>query len=162
MLSLTVDEAARALNRFFAKVRADGECQTWTGARQSGGYGALRINGRNVRAHRIAWVLAHRAPVPEGMVIRHRCDNPPCCNPEHLVLGTRRDNVRDMIERGRSPILATGHTHSRRSVCKNGHNLDAPGARKNPKRGRMVGDCRACYNARRRARRVVALRGRAA
>ena len=52
------------------------------------------------RAHRVAWVL-YRGKIPRGKKVLHRCDNPPCCNPEHLFLGTQADNVADMVTKGR-------------------------------------------------------------
>ena len=55
-------------------------------------------------AHRAAWELAN-GPVPNGMSVLHRCDNPPCVRPEHLFVGTQKDNVRDMIEKGRRATL---------------------------------------------------------
>ena len=77
-------------------------CWEFSGAR-SHGYGCIRIDRRGlvIRAHRLAWELTY-GPIPDELVVRHRCDNPPCCNPAHLELGTRLDNSRDCVERGRS------------------------------------------------------------
>jgi hypothetical protein len=91
-----------AAKRLRARVRIDKltGCHLWTGFRNSDGYGQMRVGGVNRTTHRIAWEAAH-GPIPEGMVVMHTCDNPPCCNPAHLKLGTPGDNVRDRIERGR-------------------------------------------------------------
>lgn len=74
-------------------------CWEWQGTRL-GGYGQVRVNGKLYRAHRYAYELTY-GPIPGGLLVRHKCDNPPCCNPGHLELGTHTDNVRDAIERGR-------------------------------------------------------------
>lgn len=81
------------------------ECWEWTRARHLAGkwhYGRVGFAGREYRAHLLAWESTHGTTVPPGMVVRHTCDNPPCCNPAHLVLGTPAENTRDMIERGRA------------------------------------------------------------
>ncbi len=83
--------------------QADGGCLVWTGNRDAKGYGRLRRSGANgeyVGAHRAAWEVAN-GRIPSGMYVCHRCDNPPCCNPAHLFLGTPLDNVRDCVEKGR-------------------------------------------------------------
>lgn len=77
-------------------------CWEWTGTRwKNGGYGRI---GANKKAHRLAYEEAH-GPIPEGMFVCHSCDNPPCCNPEHLHLGTPADNMREKKERGRAGKL---------------------------------------------------------
>lgn len=76
----------------------DTPCQEWEGSQDGYGYGMLKWDGKTVRAHRLAFKL-HYGYWPE--VARHKCDNPPCFNPEHLEDGTRADNNRDRDERGR-------------------------------------------------------------
>lgn len=85
---------------FWAQMNKTGGCWLWTGARTSRNYGTVSWMNRQRSTHKLAYELTN-GPVPDGLVVRHTCDNPPCCNPEHLSLGTVLDNVRDMLERGR-------------------------------------------------------------
>lgn len=64
------------------------------------GYGRIQYRRRKVRVHRLAWEL-HHGPIAPGAVIRHTCDNPPCCNVAHLRSGTQQENMRDRDRRGR-------------------------------------------------------------
>ena len=72
-------------------------CVIWAGYLDRHGYGRIGTK----RAHRVAYENA-KGPIPTGMLVRHRCDNPPCVNPDHLEVGTRADNMADMKARGRS------------------------------------------------------------
>jgi hypothetical protein len=87
---------------FWGKVSVGhpGGCWGWIGSTDSGGYGQLQHNGKLQPAHRVAWMLVN-GPLPEGLWVLHRCDNPPCTNPDHLFLGTRRDNMMDASHKGR-------------------------------------------------------------
>lgn len=75
-------------------------CWVWSGARTRAGYGALRIGGKVVSAHRLSYAHS-KGPIPAGMFVRHKCDNPSCVRPSHLELGTPQDNASDMVIRGR-------------------------------------------------------------
>ena len=87
-------------------------CLEWTGYRDKAGYGHLRVGPRGkMRPHRLVWELAN-GPIPDGLKIRHRCDNRACCLLSHLELGTQADNVQDMRERGRER-KAKGYDHPR-------------------------------------------------
>lgn len=75
-------------------------CWLWTRSKTAAGYGAKWWKGRLTYAHRIAFELAV-GPIPEGMLVCHRCDTPACCNPDHLFLGTDKSNLVDMQTKGR-------------------------------------------------------------
>lgn len=79
-----------------------GPCWVWTRGTASAGYGRMRWRGGYEYAHRIMWILANDA-IPDGLWILHKCDNPLCCRPEHLFLGTPLDNVIDRNAKGRHP-----------------------------------------------------------
>ncbi|MDP9301284.1 MAG: HNH endonuclease [Actinomycetota bacterium] len=81
------------------------QCWPWMGSRIPFGHGRFAVDGRLVAAHRFAYELLV-GPIPEGLCVLHRCDNPPCCNPDHLFLGTIADNNADMIAKGRQVVLA--------------------------------------------------------
>ena len=77
-------------------------CWEWSRSRTAAGYGKMTRDGRG------GWMLAHRAsyehfvgPIPQGLVVMHMCDNPPCINPEHLRVGTTAENLADMRAKGR-------------------------------------------------------------
>lgn len=92
------------IKRFWAKVDKSGDCWVWTASRRHKGYGAFAytIDGKihHDRAHRFSYEI-HNGPIPVGMFVLHRCDNPACVNPSHLFLGTAKDNVDDMMSKGR-------------------------------------------------------------
>jgi hypothetical protein len=75
-------------------------CWEWKGAKDRKGYASLSIDGKQVKAHRQSYMQLV-GPIPEGMMICHKCDNPSCINPEHLFAGTALDNSRDCISKGR-------------------------------------------------------------
>lgn len=75
-------------------------CWLWLGATNAGGYGLVFRDCRCQLSHRYAFFISGGL-LKNGEVVRHTCDNPPCCNPKHLIAGTQRDNVHDSIKRGR-------------------------------------------------------------
>lgn len=96
--------------RFWLQVnfRREG-CWPWIGGRDRDGYGRLWAWGEKVMAHRLAWRLS-TGPIPEGLCVLHRCDHPPCVRPDHLFLGTQRENLEDRDLKGRAvvPIRRNG------------------------------------------------------
>ena len=94
---------------FFEDLVLNGECMEWPHSKNNGGYGRAWLNGKTIGAHRLAFILAH-GPIPKGLLVCHRCDNPPCCNPDHLFVGTPQDNNDDMIRKGRdNRKMPAGH-----------------------------------------------------
>lgn len=93
--------------RFWAKVdkRGPDECWPWLAACVKDGYGGLKVYGKTVQAHRFSWELAHGCKIPEGKLVQHSCDNPPCCNPKHLFLGTDKTNAMDMVRKDRHGMI---------------------------------------------------------
>ena len=83
---------------FYIDSKVEG-CWEWRGFTTEAGYGSFAGKA----AHRLAYETLV-GPIPEGHVVRHKCDNPPCINPDHLETGTHADNARDRVERGRSAI----------------------------------------------------------
>ena len=90
------------LGRLLSKTEVDQVtgCWNWTASKDTHGYGHLRHKGRIKLAHRLSYEL-HFGPIPEGMQICHKCDNRICLNPDHLFLGTWRDNMLDKLAKGR-------------------------------------------------------------
>ncbi len=89
--------------------RKAGECWIWTGTVMRDGYGVMVVGRKPRRAHRIAFEAWH-GPIPVGLLVCHHCDVPLCVNPEHLFLGTPKDNTADMDAKGRR-VRATIATH---------------------------------------------------
>lgn len=96
--------------RFWQSVDQSGDCWLWTAGVDKDGYGRIRVNGAQQRTHQVSYVL-HYGPIPDGMWVLHRCDNPRCVRPDHLFLGTSQDNVADRTTKGRS---ATGDRNASR------------------------------------------------
>lgn len=77
--------------------KMDHECWNWTGARLKGGYGQIGINNKIIQVHRFSWEL-HFGEIPKNLCVLHKCNNPSCVNPNHLYLGTNKDNSEYMVE----------------------------------------------------------------
>lgn len=130
------DEIAEKLGRF--SQRMPNGCLEWSRGCDQDGYGIVTLQSRTRRAHRMAWAVRHKRHPPQGMVVRHKCDNPPCIDADHLLLGTVAQNNGDRQRRGRSAdrrgdlcptakltwetvaeirsLLADGRTHSSLAV----------------------------------------------
>lgn len=92
------------VKRFNEKWQKDSvsECWVWTGGRASKGYGEIKIphTRKQIPAHRLSYFI-HKGPIPRGKCVLHRCDNPSCVNPDHLFVGTKKDNALDMVSKMR-------------------------------------------------------------
>lgn len=87
--------------RFFEKVRKTETCWEWIGSKTTNGYGFFWKDGKRAWAHRASWEIFHKKTIPEGMEGCHKCDNRWCVNPEHIFIGTHKDNMQDCARKGR-------------------------------------------------------------
>ena len=94
--------------RFFRKVDKTETCWVWTGNTSRNGYGSIQSGGKGsatLSAHRLSYEM-HKGQIPNGYVVMHSCDNPSCVNPDHLSVGTFKENTADMIVKGRKRTTA--------------------------------------------------------
>jgi len=87
-------------NRFWDQVHKTDGCWNWTGLCMKAGYGEIWRHGTMVYTHRLSYEF-HYGPISPGNLVCHKCDNRPCVNPDHLFLGSYRDNAQDMLAKGR-------------------------------------------------------------
>ncbi len=95
------EELERAIAFWHAHVIRRSGCWGWTAARDKDGYGTVSFARAPKRATHIAWAAIHGNLPPKGMLVMHTCDNPECTNPDHLRLGTHKDNMQDKIAKKR-------------------------------------------------------------
>ena len=110
----------RLLEKLPEERRPD-KCWEFQGSTDRHGYGVIRIRPKRISAHRAAWKVFNGKAIPDGMQVNHHCDNSKCCNPDHLYVGTHKDNMRDMTERGRAFVVAPDEVlREAVSLCKSG------------------------------------------
>lgn len=139
-------------DRIRAKIPFGGptECWEWKGMRQIQGYGLLKVGQRRLIASRLVYALLV-GPIPDGFLICHHCDNPPCVNPAHLFAGTASDNTRDAIRKGRKRLQPDWRTPLT-THCYRGHERTAATTYIHPGGARTCRPCHALGEAARRAK----------
>lgn len=130
--------------RFWPKVDKSENCWLWRGSRQTHGYGTFYYQGTMHLSHRISWILTY-GEIPTGLCVLHKCDNPPCVNPQHLFLGTHVDNMIDRERKGRGKFIVACRAAARmrlsKTCCKYGHPLEGENLYRHPRGYRS---CRIC------------------
>lgn len=113
----TYDQILDRLKFYYEKrvIRKDG-CWDFNGCRGRGGYALMSIAGKSKSASRVSWMI-HNGPIPESLFVLHKCDNPPCTNPEHLFLGTTKQNAQDRSIKGRNSNQNGENNHSAKLIA---------------------------------------------
>lgn len=93
--------SAKSIARFWSYVDRSGDCWLWLRGKDKDGYGKFCADRKGVKAHRFAFEVS-KHEIPQGMKVCHSCDNPTCCNPDHLWLGSTKDNNKDKANKGRA------------------------------------------------------------
>ena len=131
-----MNKCGSATERLKARaVENENGCWIWSGNKTAHGYGKMCVNGVGTAAHRYSYSV-HKGPIPDGMFVCHTCDTPSCVNPDHLFVGTPKDNYDDMMKKGRGKELS----HEGRSGADNGNDIvERPGAASGDRSARTTG-----------------------
>jgi len=141
LTSLRKTDIPRISKLFFCKVKKTDTCWFWTASRNNKSkwnYGAFQVNGINTVAHRVAWMI-FKGRIPKGLLVCHKCDKGICVNPEHLFIGTPKQNMQDCIAKNRFNAGGNGW----KKYCKRGHLLHGKGSDTYLFRGKDR-NCRPC------------------
>ena len=121
------------LARFFSKFQKSEGCWNWQGSKNDAGYGLLG----HKYAHRMAWQISNNQLIPKKMVICHHCDNPSCVNPNHLFIGTQKDNMQDMIKKNRQ--IKKDNNGEKNPMFGKSHSIEAKIKMSKAKKDKYVG-----------------------
>jgi len=131
-----------------------GKCWEWSGEKTNGGYGVIGTGKNRVRVHRLVASIWLGFDLDGPRCVCHKCDNPPCYNPAHLFVGTKGDNARDMVRKGRH-TSGYGLAKSRKTHCPQGHPYTDAYIRNNGDRRCRI--CTLASNAKSKKRKVACL-----